>query len=384
MGRSTETVLKSLRLASFRNIQDTALEWSNSFNLITGNNGQGKTNLLEAVSCLAVGRSFRVARMEPIPRHGQGFFVLDGWVESGGVEHEIHLEAGPGVRRRHLDGKQVGVGETLEIFSCVAFASSRLDLFLGGPEARRRFLDRGLVSLRPSLLRVQRDYARAVRQKNRLLRQARRTGVQGRALRGQIEAFNGQLAAAGGRLRCERMEYAGLLARTLEERVDLRRLVPGGDLGLTYRPSPALEGDDSGTQERDELKRRLFAAMNEIMAAELRAGHALIGPHRDDLAVAIQGTDLRLFGSAGQQRAALLALKMAKMSVHRQVRGCYPVLLVDDVDAELDARRTRQALAVLSGPFQVFVASAGLGNWPDQSSSTLHLGAENGIIHLLR
>lgn len=366
MTKSTETVLSRLTVASFRNLADARVEWSEGLNVISGENGQGKTNILEACFFLAMGRSFRTSRVDSLVRRGEATFSLAGEVRRRQVSHELAIQAGRGVRQRRLDGRQADLGETLDVLACLVFASPRLSLFRGGPDDRRRFLDRGIVGIRPEMVAVYRDYLRALRQKNHLLRQARLGGTIN-GLREQLDAFNGHLITAAEQIRRTRHGYVKQLQEIMAAESGPGDLVPGGRPAMSYRPHPTLDQD-------------LTAAYAGRLDDELRRGHALVGPQRDDLSIHLGAGEMNRFASAGQQRAALIALKMAKMLVHKEITGSYPVLLVDDVDAELDAARTRRALDLLAGPYQVLLASAAASGWASEVRVASHFQVRDGII----
>ena len=304
-------------------------------------------------------------------------FRIEGNIHRGGVEHQLVVSAARGQRQRTLDGKPAGLEATLGIFSCLVFASPRLDIFRGGPEERRRFLDRGLVAVEPGLIPVYREHGRGLVQKNQLLRRARETGGANR-WRDQVTAFNAHLAVSGNVIQRARSRYVDRLQMTLAGHKALGELVPGGPPKLEYLPSPALEVAAGG--ESVELEAGLRRALDERIEDEVRCGHALIGPQRDTLSIRQRGWEMSGYGSSGQQRAALIALKVAKMLVQRQVSGDYPMLLVDDIDSDLDGERTRRALELLGGPFQVLVASSRGQEWPVLGPETRLLTVEDGII----
>ena len=374
MKKPTETVLRSLNCVSFRNLQDTQVEWCAGLNVISGDNGHGKTNLLEACFFLAMGRSFRTARVDALPRRGSSSFSLSGEVSHRQVGHRLGVKAGRGLRERTLDGCQSDLGRTLEVLACLVFAAPRLALFRGGPDDRRRFLDRGIVGGKPCMVETYRDHLRALRQKNRLLKQARQ-GRPAAALRDQLAAFNDQLAGTAATIRREREDYVERLKRVLARDEGPAELVPGRRPEISYQPHPTLAEGMTGSREE------LMAAYEERAEDEIRRGHALVGPQRDDLSIHQDGAEMSRFASAGQQRATLIALKMSKMLVHKEMTGSYPVLLVDDVDAELDAHRTRRALHLLSGPYQVLVASASAEAWAGDQRVARHLRVRDGIIN---
>ena len=197
-------------------------------------------------------------------------------------------------------------------------------------------------------------------------------------MRDQVLAFNRRLAAEGAVIRGARADYTARLQTHLLTHRGLGGLVPGGIPTLTYRPS----GTAAGGAE-PALEAALRSAMDDRLEDELRRGHALVGPHRDDVEFAIGDLSLGRFGSSGQQRAALIALKLAKLFIHKEMHGEYPILLLDDVDSELDAERTERALDLLDGPFQAIVASARAAEWAPHRPVTHHLEVRGGILRAL-
>ncbi|MFQ5669269.1 MAG: hypothetical protein ACE5HD_01970 [Acidobacteriota bacterium] len=160
--------------------------------------------------------------------------------------------------------------------------------------------------------------------------------------------------------------------------LQLGDLVPGGPPVLAYQPDSGLQG-----VAEDDLREALVRLYQSHLEKEAVRGHSLVGPQRDDISLEQAGIDLVRYGSSGQQRAALIALKVAKMLLYEECRGTYPVLLLDDLEAELDARRIRQALGLLGGPYQVLVASSRGLEWDHGHGKSRHLRVRNGIIQRL-
>jgi DNA replication and repair protein RecF len=217
----------------------------------------------------------------------------------------------------------------------------------GMPEARRHFIDRGVASLRPAYVRTVSDYNKVVKQKNRILQDASEQELNLDHVRNLIAPWNEQLVQLATEIHRARVDYTGRLSDALE-----RTLFEPSELRIRYSSSLESKGDlnDYESLLSDRLELRL--------PAELASGRALIGPHRDDLNIQFGGHEMRVFGSSGQQRSALLLLDLAAISVYNSEHDQYPLFLVDDVDAELDEKRIRRLLEYLEGRTQTFITTS--------------------------
>jgi DNA replication and repair protein RecF len=217
----------------------------------------------------------------------------------------------------------------------------------GQPEARRKFLDRGVVALHPAYVQTLADYNRVIKQKNRLLQDAAESELTIEQIREQITPWNEQLVTLSAEIHRSRTDYLERLKQVLE-----RRLFEREDITIRYVSSLEGKGDLSDYEaliaERLELR----------LPAELASGYALIGPHRDDLEILFDGRDMRAFGSSGQQRSALIILDLAAISVYYSWHNEYPLFLIDDVDAELDRKRIGYLLEYLEGRTQTFITTS--------------------------
>ena len=339
--------LASLRLENYRNIAAACLTPGPELTVICGNNGQGKTNLLEAVWLLTGGKSFRGGKDAELVRRGAEFAALEAvTIEATGKENEIRLTVGaPGRPGRYAvrNGAPPKRASSLAgSFPAVVFDPGHLSLVKGAPDGRRRFLDAALCQLYPGYLTLYRRYVRILQQKNSLLRRAP-AGLE-RPLREKLdllEVLNEELAACGEEVQARRRAYLDLLAPMAAE--NYRELSRGAEqLAICYEAQFEPGG----------LAGLLAARRDE----EVRAGQSLCGPHREDLSFTLDGQPARSFASQGQQRSAVLSLKMAEADASAQITGERPVLLLDDVLSELDEGR-RAYLLTRMRERQTFVTS---------------------------
>ena len=340
-------LLESLSANSFRNLAGS-VAFRPGLNILTGENGQGKTNWLEAIAVLASVRSFRTAKLGEAISFGSEQASIAGSVrESPEIVRELRVGITPTTRAALTNGKKEPLARYLGQLNVVVFNSDELEVVRGTPEARRRFLDDGIVSLHPPFVQVFTDYNRVIRQKNSLLGQAREGEWPLTKVAEALEPWNEQLTKLAARIHRGRVRFVDRLNEVLHKHLFGRE-----ELSIRYRSSLEDKGDLTAYEElvAERLKLRV--------QAELVSGHALIGPHRDDMELTFDGHDLRKFGSAGQQRSALLLLQLANIAVFHATRGEYPLFLIDDIDAELDYERIGKLLDFLADKTQTLVTTS--------------------------
>jgi DNA replication and repair protein RecF len=340
-------LLESLEVHCFRNLSGK-VSWSSGLNIIFGENGQGKTNWLEAIYLLATTKSFRTQRPQEAICFGGDLLVVRGSVaRSEEVHRELQVAIQSNSKTISVNGKREPVTRYLGQLHVVSFTADELEVVRGAPEARRKFLDRGVVSLHHAYVQTLSDYQRVIRQKNRLLQDASDAELDYEETVARLAPWNEQLIALSAEIHNARTDYVGRVNEALEGRLFGREEV-------TIRYVSSLEGKgDLGDYQSLIADRLRFR-----MQAEISAGHVLIGPHRDDLEILFDGRDIRQFGSSGQQRSALIILDLAAISVYHSWHTEFPLFLLDDVDAELDRRRVNHLLEYLQGRTQTFVTTS--------------------------
>jgi DNA replication and repair protein RecF len=340
-------LLESLEAHQFRNLSGK-VHWREGLNIIFGENGQGKTNWLEAVYLLATTKSFRTQRPQEAVRFGENLSVVRGRVQrSSEVHRDLQITIQGNVKSLMLNGKRVSVAGYLGQLHVVAFTADELEVVRGGPEARRKFLDRGVIPLHHSYIQTLADYQRVIRQKNRLLQDLSESETPTARAQEMLEPWNEQLAQLGVLIHHARTDYVQRLQNDLQ-----RRLFGREEVSIRY--VSALEGRGDLSDYESLIRERLRLRLQ----AEIAAGYSLIGPHRDDLEILFDGHDIRTFGSSGQQRSALILLDLAAISVYYSTHREYPLFLLDDVDAELDKRRIGELLEYLQGRTQTFITTS--------------------------
>ena len=340
-------LLESLEVHNFRNLSGK-VSWGAGLNIIYGDNGQGKTNWLEAIYTLATTKSFRTQRLQEAIRFGEDLAVVRGRVrQSRDVHRDLQVNLQGNTKSISVNGKRESVARYLGQLHAVAFTADELDVVRSVPEARRKFLDRGIVSLHPSYVQTLADYNRVIKQKNRLLQDASDSEMGLDQVAALIAPWNEQLVGLSAAIHRARTDYVERLRDALE-----RRLFEREDITIRYVSS--LEGKGDLSDYEALIAERLTLRLQ----AEIASGYALIGPHRDDLEILFDGRDIRAYGSSGQQRSALIILDLAAISVYHTWHSEYPLFLIDDVDAELDRRRISHLLEHLEGRTQTFITTS--------------------------
>ncbi|MFD7707996.1 DNA replication/repair protein RecF [Streptomyces sp. NPDC059785] len=345
-----------LSLADFRSYARVEVPLDPGVTAFVGPNGQGKTNLVEAVGYLATLGSHRVSSDAPLVRMGADRAIIRANVRQGDRQQLVELELNPGKanRARINRSSQVRPRDVLGIVRTVLFAPEDLALVKGDPGERRRFLDELITARSPRIAGVRSDYDRVLKQRNTLLKSAalaRRHGGRTMDL-STLDVWDQHLARVGAELLAQRLDLVAALQPLADKAYE--QLAPGGGpIMLEYRPSsPEITG-----HAREELYEQLMAALAEARKQEIERGVTLVGPHRDELLLKLGQLPAKGYASHGESWSYALALRLASYDLLR-AEGNEPVLVLDDVFAELDTRR-RERLAELVAPGeQVLVTAA--------------------------
>ena len=352
-----------LSLTDFRSYPSVEVELGPGVSAFVGPNGQGKTNLVEAIDYTATQTSHRVATDQPLVRADAARAIVRTTVQRADRQAVIELEINPGgANRARLNrGAVVRPREVLGVVRTVLFSPHDLELVKGDPSGRRRFLDALLVQRQPRFAAVRSDYDRALRQRNTLLKTAggRAIGRRNEAAMATLDVWDGQLAAAGAELLAGRLELvADLAPHVASHYADVAEATPradgGNEAALAYSTTVTEVGDGA---DRAALAAALVAEMARMRTAELDRGVSLVGPHRDDLLLTLGMMPARGYASHGESWSFALALRLAAFELLRAA-GDDPVLILDDVFAELDDSRRDRLASLVAKTEQVLVTAA--------------------------
>lgn len=357
--------LRRLALQNFRNIAHADFHPDPGFNVLWGDNAQGKTNVIEGLYLLGTLRSFRHARNEDLVRDGGSESRLTGEVLTRGVNRRLDLTVSPQRKLVRVDGKEART--PAEFFGClqpVLFSPEEIMLVKGPPAGRRSLVDRALFQADVTFLARAREFDRCLRQRNRLLRD--------QAAERELEPWTEGLIVTGARLRLDRLRYLERISPLLQEA--FRQISGGEETQIEYLPS------------RVDLPQLKLVLAQELAAAaerERRLGQTLAGPHRDELIFSINSKPLRIFGSQGQQRSFLLAFKTAQVRDLENQTGEPPPLLLDDLTSELDPRRRDFFFRfLLERQGQVFITTTDIDSLLDRGlTQARFFRVEQGALH---
>ena len=354
--------LTRLALTDFRSYAELSLELSPGVTTFSGPNGEGKTNLVEAIGYLATLGSHRVATDAPLVRRGADRAVLRAAVSGahGGTLVEIELNPGRANRVRLNRAPMPRPRDILGALRTVLFAPEDLALVKGDPGERRRFLDELLVATAPRYAGIRADYERVLRQRTALLKSAGAKGhLRGAAresMTATLDAWDAQLAQAGAPLLAGRMRLVAALRPHVTAAYEaVSGGSPGDSCEISYRASAfnnnEFDNDMAG------LETAMLKALAAVRASELDRGVCLVGPHRDELELFVGGLPARGYASHGESWSLALALRLASFALLKQDSED-PVLILDDVFAELDTGRRDRLAALVSGGEQVLITAA--------------------------
>jgi DNA replication and repair protein RecF len=406
--------IERLRLTDFRNYAELELKLPRGLVVFSGRNAQGKSNLLEAIMLVATSRSFRTtSEREAVRWHAPSHFarvdanvarrtdtlhvevvISDTGLSSEGMPARPAADpslpqppAAPFRKRIRINGTPRRAMDLLGLVTIVVFSPTDLDLVIGSPAERRRFLDITLCQVHPAYCRTLSQYQKIVTQRAALLRRIRDNEDSPHAL----TFWDDQLATLAAPIMRQRAAFlarADVTARRVyaslahENDFDEMELAEDGaegggvavgardgDAGLRLVYQPSYSGSLEGTDA--EIAAGMKAQLAQLRRREIAQGANVLGPHRDDLAFLAGGVDLATYGSRGQQRSVALALKLAELGYIEQETGDQPILLLDDVLSELDARRRADLLAAVSGLDQVLLTTTDLDSLPDEARKSV-------------
>lgn len=344
-------IIKEIELKDFRNYESLNLKFHNRVNIFLGDNAQGKTNILEAVYLTAFGKSFRTAQDAEMIKFESEFLKVKVSAEKEDEELSVEIvitDKGKGVK---IDGVKIKkISELLDNIYTVIFSPEDLKIVKEDPERRRKFINTEICLINPSYYANLSSYRRVLKQRNAFLKECK---VARRAAdKNVLSVWDEQLAAAGAAVIIKRnifIEKLKIISGELHSGITNGREI----LNIVYEPSIDVK------ENFEEQKNYFKEMLEKNFAADMRNGNTGIGPHRDDMCIIVNGTDIRKYGSQGQQRTAALSLKLAEIRLIKEETNENAVLLLDDVMSELDAHRQNFLINSLED-VQLFITTTDL------------------------
>ncbi len=382
--------LQHLHLQNFRNYSSQSVAFSASKTILLGDNAQGKSNLLEAVEMLATLKSHRTSRDRDLVKEGTSTGHIKAQLKKDLGISELNLVLrNAGRRTAMLNGETLKRQQDfLGALNAVQFSSLDIDLVRGGPGGRRIWIDTLLTQLEPIYAYILQQYNQVLKQRNAFIKQQTAEADDALAVEKsaakvsptQMAIWDAQLATAGTRVIRRRSR---VLNRLIPLAKSWHQAISGDaeQLNITYQPNVPLPAEGEAADDPAVIQQAFLAKIQSRAVAEYYQRTSLVGPHRDDVDFVINQTPARQYGSQGQQRTLVLALKLAELELIEAVIGEPPLLLLDDVLAELDLKRQNQLLETIQDRFQTLITTTHLGAFDSQwLKESQILTVENGAL----
>lgn len=344
---------ENIRLKNFRNHTNTSLNFGTKANVVLGDNGEGKTNLLEAISYISLTKSFYASNDTVVLKINEQVFEIEANVVSdGGMINKVHIgydsrsgEKVYSINKRRIEPFSSIIGK----FPLVFLSPENADITFGGPSDRRKFLDIVISQSNISYFKDLSEYRKVIRHRNKIFVNTKFFRTDSSVL---LEPWNDQLVKYGSRIMFKRKLFVNEFRKYIEASYD--DLVEVNEIpSITYEPSFEINDDDAV----ERISEKFFDVIKQKNQEELKFGTTLIGPHRDEIGLKLNGLDLRKFASQGQHKTFLIALKIGEFFYLKERCNETPVFLLDDVFSELDANRAYHMLKLIESLSQTFITS---------------------------
>ncbi len=366
-------IVKSLELENFRNHSDTKIEFCERFNIFYGDNGQGKTNILEAIYLCASGRSHRTTKDSELIKFGCDYFNISTLVNNSGLDRNINIKyinnQKKQIKINDIPLKKIGL--LMGNLYAVLFAPEDLFIVKQGPGERRRFVDITLSQIKPSYFYNLQLLAKILKQRNILLKNIySKTG-----LIDTIDVWNSKLAEVAANIILERKKFASNLSELAQKQhmfITKNREIITFDYDCNFQIY--------NSNLKNDIIDMYIKQLEKSIDRDIAIGYTTIGPHRDDYDILINSKSLKLYGSQGQQRSSVLSLKIAEIELINEETGQYPILLLDDVMSELDENRQRYLMDSIKN-VQTFITCTNDSNFKNLlENSKRYFRIENGNV----
>lgn len=332
-------IFERLRLVNFRNYRDVVLSFSPRVNVFLGENGQGKTNLLEAMYMISQGDSFRYSDNSTLINSNNQEALIQALISQNDLHYKLKMGLSKSRKVLTLNEKRVNSADVRKIFASVVFSPESLSSIKEGADHRRELVDELLITFDRKNVNLIADYRKALKTRNKILKNFLE-GLQDKTVtENLLESLNPQFVRLGADLTYARITALAGLSKDFNNAMQYISGNSVVDISVEY----VISDQNAVNFSREEVQFALEKRIKELHDAELSSGTSLVGPHKHDIVFLYGGKDSRFFCSQGQQRAIILSFKMAQIVYHRKAHGTYPVLMLDDVLSELDKAK-REAL----------------------------------------
>jgi DNA replication and repair protein RecF len=327
--------MSRLHLRDFRNYKDLKVEFSPRLNIFIGDNGQGKSNLLEAIALLSLNESFRYADNENLIRFDAQAAFIEGDLDRNGLDYKVKMQILKSRKNVTWNEKKITQTSIREHFSCVVFSPESLSFIKEASDERRTLIDEALISVDPLAADLVTDFRKALKTRNKVLKDYLAEETDKKSTLAVLESLNPLFLSLASQLTLKRIQLLGQMRSGIQEAMEFisKKSV---DISVEYRISGENFLQKASEISLEEVNNALHQRMLQLRDAELASGASLVGPHKHEIVFLYDQKDSRFYCSQGQQRALILSFKMAQIVYYYKLHEAYPILLLDDVLSELD------------------------------------------------
>ncbi len=365
-------VVKSLKITNFRNYKNLSISFSPNINIIYGDNGQGKTNLLESIYVLGITKSHRSFIDNYLINNESVFAKISGIVDDGVISSKYEVIIEPQKKILKKDDNVINkINEYISKMNIIIFYPEDLELIKGSPSERRKYLNIQLSQIHKNYLKILNDYNKILKQRNELLKKYLKTQE---IDKDYFEALTETLIERGIKIYQYRENYISNINKNVSD--IYYNLIKIKNFKILYKPSIKFNNYDT-----EYIIKKYKEELEKTYDSELKQGMTIIGPHRDDFEFVVGTQNLKIFGSQGQQRLAVLSLKLSEVPIFKSYKKTYPILLLDDVFSELDDRKKNNLLKYITNNIQTFITTTDLKSInPEVFKSAKIIKVDNGKI----
>ncbi|MBY0452972.1 MAG: DNA replication and repair protein RecF [Bdellovibrionaceae bacterium] len=336
-----------MKAYQFRNFKELDIEFNDRLNIIIGDNGQGKTNIIEAIYLLTEGESFRYSKNENLIGLGQSESAVHADIENNELLSKMSLKITRSQKKLSVNGKPL-THNKLKNFSSVLFSPESLNIIKESSDERRQLADQLVEQVTPHGYNLIRDFKKVLKTRNRLLKDISEEQIPSQMGRDTLESLNSSFLKLAAELTYLRVCTLVEMKPEVEKALNQIHSTEFGSKKVDFNFNYIISDVDHKDSDLEKIVNFLRKRMQELEIAELKSGVSLVGPQKHDIAFLYNGNDSRFYCSQGQQRSIILAYKMAQIMYHYRVHGFYPILLLDDVLSELDLTKQESLISTLN------------------------------------
>ena len=346
-------ILKKIKIVNYRNLVKQEVNFSNNINIFIGDNAQGKTNLLESIYILALTKYHRMGFENNIIQNGKEACKLEGLLNDNELYKKLELIINVDKKRVFINKKEIKkIASYISNMNVIMFCPNDLDIIKGSPQIRRNLLNIEISQLYPLYIGYLNEYNKILKNRNEYLKQM---SINGMADTRYLEVLDEKLVDRGSLIYQYRKKYLDYINSNIKD--IYKNIMNINNLNIKY-----IDNIDIDNYDIDKIKEKFNKKLKNNYKREISQGMTLYGPHRDDFSFYIKDEDLKYYGSQGQQRIAIIAFKLAEVSLFKEEKNTNPILLLDDIFSELDIDKRNKLIKYIPNDIQVIITTTDLKN----------------------